>query len=131
MKRKMLNIEAKTLFDQFGDISQLEIEVPVKVGFRILQNVQNLNTALMPYAKELDRIIGLYSKDGVSVNEDDDPVIYKKAMGLVNELNAIEIEVEIEEIDISDLKFFKVPMKDMAALKFITKEDGTDDDAEK
>lgn len=122
MKKKLNNHEADAISKALIDIVNARTEIPVKVGFKLAWNADVLAKATEVYQKERDRIIRSMAPDGQTINKNDNPDLYHECTEKLTELSLAEIEVDIQEIEMSDIENLNFPVNQMFALMFITKE---------
>ena len=126
MKKKLNNHEADAISKALIDVVNLKTEIPVKTGFKIAWNADVLAKATDVYHKERDRIIRSLAPDGQNINKKSDPDLYQKCTDKLTELSMLEIEVDIKELEMSEIENLEFPIKQMFALMFITKKEGDD-----
>ena len=122
MKKKLTNAAADLTLVALTEIAKSGADVPVRAGFRILQNIRALEAVVGIYRSENDRIIRDASGGRERLDKAQDPEAFERCQKKLKELAGVEIEVEIAEIEAQDLEDVKLPMKSMFALQFITTE---------
>lgn len=119
MEIKMTNAKAAQQLRSLRELESLETVLPAVAGFRVLQAVRGLSTALAPYEEMISKLAGKYSKDGKTVRQEDDPAAYEACVAELKELERVEICVNIEKIPFSMIEDRDLPIKAMFALNFM------------
>ncbi|WP_281550166.1 hypothetical protein [Murimonas intestini] len=109
-----------------------EKRLPVKVGYAINKNIRGFEDAAVAYEEERRKILDKYlvlGADGKPVDADGQ-ISYSDENAYVqdiNELLSIENEIDIQQIDFSELEkcdseqFDSLSIKDISMLEFMTK----------
>lgn len=126
--KKMQNNEAERFAKVLEELSNSDKDLPVEVGFRILQNTQEIKSAAALYQTELSNIIRKYAKDGETVKREDDPEAFDECKKKIDELGKIEILVDINELTMAQVSGLSLPMKHMRALSFMVAQEGGAED---
>jgi hypothetical protein len=112
----MKNYELLNLRDRLQSISQLPNEFSVSVGYKILKNINKVNSALAEYQEMQNRIVKKYAKEGetsIQVKEDDPR--YNDIKNDMEELLQQECDdIEFQKISIHDIENEKLTLKDLA-----------------
>lgn len=112
----MKNYELLNLRDRLQSISQLPNEFSVSVGYKILKNINKVNSALTEYQEMQNRIVKKYAKEGetsIQVKEDDPR--YNDIKNDMEELLQQECDdIELQKISIHDIENEKLTLKDLA-----------------
>jgi hypothetical protein len=112
----MKNYELLNLRDRLQSISQLPNEFSVSVGYKILKNINKVNSALAEYQEMQNRIVKKYAKEGetsIQVKEDDPR--YNDIKNDMEELLQQECDdIELQKISIHDIENEKLTLKDLA-----------------
>lgn len=112
----MKNYELLNLRDRLQSISQLPNEFSVSVGYKILKNINKVNSALAEYQEMQNRIVKKYAKDGetsIQVKEDDPR--YEDIKNDMEELLQQDCDdIELQKISIHDIENEKLTLKDLA-----------------
>ena len=112
----MKNYELLNLRDRLQSISQLQNEFSVSVGYKILKNINKVNSALIEYQEMQNRIVKKYAKEGetsIQVKEDDPR--YNDIKNDMEELLQQECDdIELQKISIHDIENEKLTLKDLA-----------------
>ena len=124
MKKRLSNHEADAISKALVEVVNLETRLPTKTGFKIAWNADVLAKATDVYHRERDRIIQSLAPDGQKIDRQSEPELYRACTDKLTELAKIEIEVDIRELEMSEIGNLEFPMKQMFALMFITKKEG-------
>ena len=124
MKRELTNEEALKILEGLTKFRDSDIEIPIEVGYRIIQNIKSLKDALEPYEEARIQTIQKYSDDGESVEPKSKN--YKFCRRDINTLLRIAIDVDVNEIAWSAIKNIKAPMNCVNALMFMTEKPSGD-----
>lgn len=112
----MKNYELLNLRDRLQSISQLPNEFSVSVGYKILKNINKVNSALTEYQEMQNRIVKKYAKEGetsIQVKEDDPR--YNDIKNDMEELLQQDCDdIELQKISIHDIENEKLTLKDLA-----------------
>lgn len=131
MKKKLTNAAADLALVTLTQIAKSKTDIPVRAGFRILQNIRSLEPVVNLYRSENDRLIREASGGSEKFERDQDPEAFDRCREQLKELAAIEIEVEIAEVDAEDIADVKLPIRSMLVLEIMTKasagEEGDED----
>ena len=119
---KLKNLEIDALYNALKDIANGEAVFSAEAGFKILDNISLLQRPEQVYGDAVKRTIQKYSSDG-KVSKDKNPDAFKKCKEELDELKLIESEVDIRMLEAAETAEAKLPMKQMFALKMITKEE--------
>ena len=119
MTLTMSNIEAANRLTSLKELERLSNTVPAVVGYRILQNIHALETALAPYQRMRDNIIKKYSKDGTSVSRDTDPAAFEVCTQEIAEVAHIEVEVPVQTFPFKLIENREFPLNTLFALDFM------------
>lgn len=118
MVKTITNGKLVPLYRALSEFARSRAEVPVSVGFAVVQDI----TAMEPHVKDWgavrDRILEeCGARDGTLTGADEGwPDFTRK----LSELDAITVDVEIRTIDPEDLKGINIPMSQMFALAYIS-----------
>ncbi len=100
--------------------SLLEVKLPVKTSYRIKRLTDRLNPIISSYEERQNALVKEY---GVEVSKDrwevKDPEMLKTYFEKLNEMLAIEEEVEFEPIKVSDLGEVSLEPKNIVPWIFI------------
>lgn len=116
---KMNNGEAYLGYLALQEIIRQDVQIPIKGSYAITKNRYNLQQALKPYSECRDKIINEYSNGTGQIDINESPEAYKNAYHDIAEIDAKEIEVDVEKVAIKDLGDINITPKMMSALMFM------------
>ena len=119
MNVNMTNAEAVQRLNYLRELKTLNNLVSAAVGYRIVQNIHTLTTALTPYYEVRDKTIKKYAKDGVSVDRKTDPEAFDNCTKELAEIDHLTINVEVATFPLSMIAECKFPLSAFFALDFM------------
>ena len=121
MKKTASNADLKAILDILTDIIRNDkSRWPVRVGFRIVQNVEALTAATSAYLNERSGIINSFSPSGKIAPGDPG---YEDCLAQIKELDELETDVEVQPILWDDMKDLEIPLKQLVGLQFFLDEE--------
>jgi adenine C2-methylase RlmN of 23S rRNA A2503 and tRNA A37 len=102
-------IEAVNTLNALSKVSEDTTIFPVKVGYLIIKNVNDLKSALNSYADMRNSIVKKYDSNNTGEVKKDDPN-YAQCLKDMTELNAQEINITLTKIKLADIEDMKLPM---------------------
>ena len=115
----MSNIEAANRLTSLRELERLTNTVPAVVGYRILQNIHALESALAPYERMRDNIIKKYSKDGKTILREKDPAAFEVCTQEIAEIAKIEVEVNVQTFAFKLIEGRDFPLNALFAMGFM------------
>lgn len=100
-------------------LESIDINIPVSIGFPIIENIHRIKNAIAPSMELRDKIILKYSNGTNQINKNENPEEYKMCSVELEELGNMEISISILSIDVSSLKSIELPMWAFFALSFM------------
>lgn len=122
MKMTMTNMEAIQRLNGLRELERLNNPVPAVAGYRIVQNIHALTTALAPYNEVRERTIKKYAKDGQTVSRDTDPEAFSACTKELHEIEQLTISVEVNTVPLNMFAEGKFPISAIFALSFMVGE---------
>lgn len=119
---KMTNYAAEQHLMQMTDLRNETGNLPVMAGYRILQNIHSLETALKPYIDMRDETVRKHSGGKEELRSEEDPEAFRAAMAEIDSIGNLEVDVEINPLSIDLIRDRELPMKVLFALDFMLKE---------
>lgn len=119
MKVKMTNSQAVQLMAGLQELQKLNNPVPAVVGYRIVQNIHALATALAPYNEVRERAIQKYAPDGRTIRRDTNPEAFNACEKELHEIDKLEISVDVNTFPLSMIAESKFPISVIFALDFM------------
>lgn len=101
-------------------LESLEVNVPVEVGFPIIENISRIDQALKPSIELRNKTILKYSKGNGQINQSENPKEYKACCDELDKLGNMEIELSIVMVDANKLHDIDLPMWAFFALSFMS-----------
>lgn len=101
-------------------LESLEVNVPVEVGFPIIENISRIDQALKPSIELRNKTILKYSKGNGQINQSENPEEYKACCNELDKLGNMEIELSIVMVDANKLHDIDLPMWAFFALSFMS-----------
>lgn len=120
MEKTLKNADIDALYRALSELANSDMNFPVELGFRIMQNIRELEKHANLFISERNKIIGQYAKDGQTVNQKDDPEKFAECSDKIKQLGELEVSVTIAEVDIEKIRNMELPMKYMFALETMT-----------
>lgn len=113
--------EALNILESLNHIKESTTEYPIKVGFKLYQNIQTLQKALKTYYLMRNDIIKKYSING-ELNIGVENQHYQEVLSEIQELNQQEIaDVNLLYAKLSDVQKMNIPMNEIVALSVMIK----------
>lgn len=114
----MRNGELFVIYQKLNGIgNEITEAIPVRVGWKLLKNVEAVTAALNPYIQMHNLLVVQYAdgEDTVSISNPRYAEFTKK----LEELNNQEVKVDIETIDYTEIEDLAMPLKALDALSFM------------
>lgn len=118
----MKNIELETTYKGLTEVTGLETSLPIKAGFKIIQNRRKIADEYEAYMEMKNAIVKKYATDGKEAVEPKDEH-YMDCLKDVNELMKEEADIELKKIKLSDIENYELPMKAIQALSCMIEEE--------
>lgn len=116
---KMTNGEAAFRLNALKQMENMDMAIPVAAGYRIMQNLKSLSTALEPYQTMRDAIIRKYSNGKLTIKKEDDPEAFQFCVKELEELDALELDVDIQKMPVSLIGKKELPFRILYAMEFM------------
>lgn len=119
MKITMTNAEAIQSLNGLRELERLNNPVPAVVGYRIIQNIHALASALMPYDEAREKIIKKHAKDGKTIHRDTEPEAFAACTDELTAIEQLTISVEVNTFPLKMLGESKFPISAFFVLDFM------------
>jgi len=118
-----MKLSLRKILNSTSSISKLnEVELPIKISFRLSLLSKNLDYILKIYSDKLNIIFEKYGEkidnEQIKIKHDNVELFTKEK----NELEDEEVDVDVQEIKISEIESIKISAKDMMLLDWLIKE---------
>lgn len=116
---KLTNNQIYSLVEAIGEFQKQNFELPVRVGFKILKNLQALQPTYEIIVNMRDGLIQKYSKPGEELSEESISAINTE----LYELGLEEQEISIQPINLKDIEHLNLSFNLLAQLQFLIKDE--------
>lgn len=100
-------------------LESIDINIPVSIGFPIIENIHRIKNAIAPSMELRDKIILKYSNGTNQINKDENPDEYEKCSKELEKLGGMELEISILCIEPSKMRSTELPMWAFFVLSFM------------
>ena len=108
-------IEAVNTLNALSKVSEDTTVFPVKVGYLIIKNVNDLKSALNSYADMRNSIVKKYDPNNTGEVKKDDPN-YAQCLKDMTELDAQKIDIKLSKIKLTDIENMELPLNILNSL---------------
>lgn len=117
----MKNYELVSILQGLGRVTELKAELPVSIGYKIVQNKKIIEKLLEPYEEMKDSIIKKYADKDNEVKYDNPH--YKDCVFELNELSNQDVEeFEAKKVSLSSIEKYDLPISAIEAISFMIEE---------
>lgn len=110
---------AHNIIENLNKFETLEINLPIEVGFPIIENIRRMQDALESSNKMRDKVILKHSDGTGQINQEESPEEYKACINELTKLGNMDIEIDIYTIDVDKIRTVSLPMWAMFAIGFM------------
>lgn len=117
----MKNYELVSILRGLEKVTNLETELPVSIGYKIVQNKKTIEKLLEPFEEMKENIIKKYADKDNEVKHDNPH--YKDCVIELNELSNQEVEdFEVKKVSLSSIENYDLPISAIKAIGFMIEE---------